>query len=168
MMRMGLMQFFGDYPEWQVIGYAVDGYMGIEQALKLNPDLIIMDIGLPHLDGIAATRKIKENLVEARVVILTSHQNETEMIAALASGADACCIKGTSLKQRSLAINAAQQGATYLDPIIARSVIQNIKIPAPTDNTAIISPREIEVLKLIVEGKSNAEIAQLPTFQTYS
>jgi DNA-binding NarL/FixJ family response regulator len=81
-----------------------------------------------QLDGIIATKQIKANLPNVRVVMLTSHNNETEMIAALASGADACCIKGTSLEQLSVAISAAQQGATYLDPLIARSISNILKL----------------------------------------
>lgn len=159
MTRLGLEQFFADHPHCQVVGYAVDGYVAVETAIALRPDLIIMDIGLPQQDGIAATQQIKAQLPEVRVVMLTSHNNETEMIAALNSGAEACCIKGASLEQLSVAISAAQQGATYLDPLIARSIIGRIKLPTPVNNTAQLSSRELEVLKLIVAGKSNPQIA---------
>lgn len=159
MMRLGLEQFFEDHPLCQVVGCAVDGYVAVETAIELRPDLVIMDIGLPQQDGIAATKQIKANLPNVRVVMLTSHNNVTEMIAALTSGADACCIKGTSLEQLSVAISAAQQGATYLDPLIARTIINHIKTPAPVNNIAQLSSRELEVLQLIVEGKSNPEIA---------
>jgi DNA-binding NarL/FixJ family response regulator len=159
-MQLGLEQFFEDFSQYQIIGIVTDGYLGVEAAVKLQPDLVVMDIGLPQLDGIAATQQIKANLPNIRVVILTSHQDETEMIAALASGADACCIKGTSLEQLSVAISAAKQGATYLDPQIAKKVIEHIKPPAPVvSNLGQLSSRELEVLKLIVEGRSNPEIA---------
>lgn len=158
-MRLGLEQFFEEDPEYQIVGMAADGYTGVEVAMRLEPDLVIMDIGLPQLDGIAATKQIKANLLNVRVVMLTSHNNETEMIAALASGADACCIKGTSLEQLSVAMSAAQTGATYLDPLIARKVIEHLKPPTSTKNTSQLSSRELEVLKLIVDGRSNPEIA---------
>lgn len=158
-MRLGLEQFFEEYPEYQIVGMAADGYTGVEVAMRLQPDLVVMDIGLPQLDGIAATKQIKANLLNVRVVMLTSHNNETEMIAALASGADACCIKGTSLEQLSVAMSAAQTGATYLDPLIARKVIEHLKPPTYTKNTSQLSSRELEVLKLIVDGRSNPEIA---------
>ncbi|MBD2772776.1 response regulator [Iningainema tapete] len=158
-MLLGLEQFFEDYPQFEIVGMVGDGYLAVEAATKLQPDLIIMDIGLPQLDGIAATKQIKANLPQVRVVMLTSHQNETEMIAALASGADACCIKGTSLEQLSVALSAAEVGATYLDPLIARSIIEHIKPPSPRNNIGQLSSRELEVLKLMVEGKSNPEIA---------
>ena len=158
-MQLGLEQFFEESSQYQIVGIAADGYLGVETAMKLQPDLVIMDIGLPRLDGIGATQQIKTNLPNVRVVILTSHNDETEMIAALASGADACCIKGTSLEQLSVAMNAAASGATYLDPQIARKVIDHLKPPVSTGNISQLSARELEVLKLIVEGRSNPEIA---------
>ena len=158
-MQLGLEQFFEESSQYQIVGIAADGYLGVETAIKLQPDLVIMDLGLPRLDGIAATQQIKANLSTVRVVILTSHNDETEMIAALASGADACCIKGTSLEQLSIAINAAEVGATYLDPQIARKVIDNLKPPVSHNNISELSNRELEVLTLIVEGRTNPEIA---------
>ena len=158
-MQLGLEQFFEESSQYQIVGMAADGYLGVDIAMKLQPDLVIMDIGLPRLDGIAATQQIKTNLPNVRVVILTSHNDETEMIAALASGADACCIKGTSLEQLSVAMNAAGSGATYLDPQIARKVIDHLKPPVSAGNIGQLSARELEVLKLIVEGRSNPEIA---------
>ena len=158
-MQLGLEQFFEESSQYQIVGIAADGYLGVEKTMKLQPDLVIMDVGLPRLDGIAATQQIKTNLPNVRVVILTSHNDETEMIAALASGADACCIKGTSLEQLSVAMNAAGSGATYLDPQIARKVIDHLKPPVSAGNIGQLSARELEVLKLIVEGRSNPEIA---------
>ena len=158
-MQLGLEQFFEESSQYQIVGIAADGYLGVETAMKLQPDLVIMDIGLPRLDGIGATQQIKTNLPNVRVVILTSHNDETEMIAALASGADACCIKGTSLEQLSVAMSAAGSGATYLDPQIARKVIDHLKPPVSAGNISQLSARELEVLKLIVEGRSNPEIA---------
>ncbi|KST63160.1 response regulator [Mastigocoleus testarum] len=158
-MQLGLEQFFEESSQYQIVGIAADGYLGVETAIKLQPDLVIMDLGLPRLDGIAATQQIKTNLSTVRVVILTSHNDETEMIAALASGADACCIKGTSLEQLLIAINAAEVGATYLDPQIARKVIDNLKPPVSHNNISELSNRELEVLTLIVEGRTNPEIA---------
>lgn len=158
MMQLGLEQSLQAYPQITIIGQAEDGYAGIEAAVKLKPDLVVMDIGLPRLDGIAATQRIKTELPGIRVVVLTSHTTETEIIAALASGADAYCIKGTSVDRLLAAIAAAQEGAAYLDPQIARKVIERLKPPAPTSHVGQLSQREMEVLKLMVEGYSNPEI----------
>jgi DNA-binding NarL/FixJ family response regulator len=162
LMQLGLEQALGEQPDFEIVGQASDGLAGVQLALSLRPDLVVMDIGLPRLDGIAATKQIKEGLANVHVVMLTSHTLQQEVIAALASGADAYCIKGASLDRLLAAIEAAKDGATYLDPQIARLVMDNLKAPTvqPNPNLALLSEREMEVLKLIVEGKSNAEIAE--------
>lgn len=160
MMQLGLEQSLMMHPQLEIVGQAEDGYLGVQAALQLKPDLIVMDIGLPRLDGIAATQQIKAALPNTHVVMLTSHTTETEIIAALSSGADAYCIKGASVDRLMSAIAAATEGATYLDPQIARRVIENLKPPTTPGNTANLSERELEVLKLMVEGMSNPEIAE--------
>lgn len=160
MMQIGLEQVLKGKPEWEIVGFSDDGYLAVEAAIKLQPNLAIVDIGLPRLDGIAVTQEIKKALPKVRVVILTSHTDETEVIAALASGADAYCIKGVKVDRLLTAIAIAQDGGVYLDPQIARQVMHNLKSPSPqTSSSANLSSRELEVLKLIVEGYSNPEIA---------
>jgi NarL family two-component system response regulator LiaR len=159
MMQLGLEQTLGEYPQLVIVGQASDGYTAVEMAQKLQPDVIVMDIGLPRQDGIAATQQIKAALPQVRIVMLTSHTTETEVIAALSSGADAYCIKGTNVDRLIAAIAAAQEGATYLDPQIARRVIEHLKLPTASTSIGQLSQRELDVLKLIVEGYSNQEIA---------
>ena len=161
LIQLGLEQYLEELPQFKIIGQAGDGYMGIEKSQTLKPDLVIMDIGLPKLDGIAATQKIKATCRNIKIVMLTSHQTETEMMAALTSGADAYCIKGTSMTGLLTAIAAAVEGALYLDPQIARQAI-NCFTPQTTRSTqqAQLSDREQEILELIVAGMSNPEIAE--------
>ncbi|OUC14307.1 MAG: DNA-binding response regulator [Alkalinema sp. CACIAM 70d] len=159
MMQLGLEQSLSDYPQYTIVGQANDGYTGVEMALELKPDIIVMDIGLPRLDGIAATQQIRAKLPNVRVVILTSHTMDTEIIAALSSGADAYCIKGADVDRLVTAISVAQEGATYLDPLIARQVIDHLKPPTRPTPIGQLSQRELEVLQLMVEGYSNPEIA---------
>ncbi len=159
MMQLGLTQALEDYPAFVIVGQANDGYSGVELALSLKPDVIVMDIGLPRLDGIAATQQIRAKLPDVRVVILTSHTTETEIIAALSSGADAYCVKGAEVERLVTAIGAAQEGAVYLDPQIARRVIEHLKPPTNATSIGQLSARELDVLKLMVEGYSNPEIA---------
>lgn len=174
-MQLGLEQFFDSCAEFSLVGQASDGYSGVQQALSLKPDLVLMDIGLPQLDGIAATQQIKAVEPDIRIMMLTSHTADTEMMAALSSGADAYCVKGTSVEQLKVAIAAVEQGAIYLDPQIARRVLEQLKpsnLNSPPTNLEQLSERELQVLKLIVEGKSNPEIAailylSLSTIKTY-
>ena len=158
-MQLGLGQFFALYPPLQVVGQVADGYSAIEAAHNLIPDLIIMDIGLPQLDGIAATQQIKTAHPQIRILMLTSHKTEHETIAALSSGADAYCIKGANPEQLLVAINCIQDGGSYLDSQVARRVFDHLKPSAFTPPIVNLSKRELEVLKLLVEGQSNPEIA---------
>lgn len=161
MMQLGLEQSLAGYPNIEIVGRADDGYLAVEEALKLKPDVVVMDIGLPRLDGIAATQQIKAALKDVHIVMLTSHTTENEVIGALSSGADAYCVKGTSVDRLLAAIAAAQEGASYLDPQVARRVLDHLKPPTLKDVGAVgqLSQRELEVLKLMVEGYSNPEIA---------
>jgi DNA-binding NarL/FixJ family response regulator len=163
MMRLGLTAALGNRDGFEILGEATDGRQGIEQAATLQPDVVLMDVGMPGMDGIEATQAIKAATPDLRVVVLTSHTNETEIIAALSSGADAYCIKGTDAEALANAIRVAASGAAYLDPQIAQKVIQNLAPSRPRvkqDNEGLLSNRELEVLGLIVEGFSNTEIGQ--------
>jgi two-component system, NarL family, response regulator LiaR len=158
-MQMGLEHFFSAYPWLQIVGRVADGYAAIASAQALQPDLIIMDIGLPQLDGIAATQQIKQAQPQVRILMLTSHKTERETIAAFSSGADAYCIKGSNPAKLLVAINCIRDGGSYLDPQVARHVLDHLKPPAVATPPTNLSKRELEVLKLIVDGCTNPEIA---------
>lgn len=173
--RLGLKQLLANQPQKLVVGVAEDGERGVKAALSLKPDLAIIDVGMPHLDGIAATKQIKAALPEVKVLMLTSHTVDTEIIAALSSGADAYCVKGIDFNKLLTAIATVQEGATYLDAQIARKIVNYLKPNTVRTNTNVreqLSKRELEVLELIVEGYSNPEIAQqlslsINTVKTY-
>jgi NarL family two-component system response regulator LiaR len=166
MVRVGLKHLLGANAQFEIIGVAEDGYDGIESATSLLPDVVLMDVGMPHLDGIAATQQIKQLMPQMKIIMLTSHTERTEVFAALSSGADGYCVKGTSVDQLAKAIAVVHEGATYLDAQIAQLVVDQVKVATPTaKNTpqipqGTLSEREMEVLRLIVEGYSNPEIAK--------
>ncbi|MBI4785188.1 MAG: response regulator transcription factor [Oscillatoriophycideae cyanobacterium NC_groundwater_1537_Pr4_S-0.65um_50_18] len=161
MMQLGLEQSLSNAPGILVVGQAEDGYLAVEEAKRVKPDVIVMDIGLPRQDGIAATQQIKQAMPAVRVVMLTSHTTEHEVIGALSSGADAYCVKGTSVDNLLIAIRAAREGASYLDPQVARLVMEHLKPTVAAEHGIVgqLSQRELEVLKLMVDGLSNPEIA---------
>jgi two-component system, NarL family, response regulator LiaR len=161
LMRIGLKQVFEAQSQVEIVCEAADGYAAIEAVSQVATDLVIMDVGLPQLDGIEATRQIKTRFPHVRVLMLTSHEEESEIIAALACGADGYCIKGTSLPQLLGAIAVVSEGAVYLDPLIARSVISHLQPPRLDASQIALSPRELEILRLLVDGRSNPEIADL-------
>ena len=169
-MCLGLKQLLSSQPQKSVVGIAEDGVRGVEAALSLKPDLVLIDMGMPHLDGIAATQQIKTALPEVRVLILTSHTAELEIIAALSSGADGYCVKGIDFNKLLTAIATVEDGATYLDAQIAQKIVNHLQInPNRKTNRDLgeqLSKREIEVLELIVEGYSNPEIGERLSLST--
>lgn len=161
MMRLGLTHSLAHKETITIIGEASDGYQGVAMATSEQPNVVLMDVGMPRMDGIAATQQIKQKFPNIRVVIFTSHTDQTEVIAALSSGADAYCIKGTNIDTLMQAIDVAAIGGIYLDPQIAQQVMTCLthQPPASTPDHPL-SARELEVLKLIVEGYSNPEIGE--------
>lgn len=154
--RDGLRVTVGREHDLGVVGEARSAEEALEKLEHTGADVVLMDIGLPGLDGIEATRQVKARF-GVRVVVLTVHQLEAEVLAAMASGADAYCLKSTDPVSLLLAIRAAAMGSTYLDPQIAHMVLAQVSVPSAQSP---LSPRELEVLTLIADGLSNKEIAQ--------
>ncbi len=174
MVRLGLSLVFENCQDIDLIGEASDGKKGAELALKLNPDVILMDIGLPEMDGIKATELIKKSNPNIKILIFTSRESEDDVFDSLSAGADGYIMKGANEEQMINAIKAVAEGTAWLDPSIARLVLSNVHKQSSTNNIcppAIsaaknakniygLTDREIEVLALIVEGLNNAEIAK--------
>ena len=183
--RIGLKVSLEKYSNLEIIAETANGKEAIELANNKKPDLIIMDIGLIEIDGIEATKKIKEANPNVKVIMLTSHESEREIIASLASGADGYCLKDTLPEQLHTAIQSVYEGNAWLSSQVAEKVLRNFygkeisqikqsdfakgltsadekKITKSTFHIPIVplSERELEVLKLIVDGKSNQEIGE--------
>ncbi|MGB5960935.1 MAG: response regulator transcription factor [Coleofasciculaceae cyanobacterium] len=156
LMQLGLKHALNHYP-FEIVAQEADGAAAVQLVLSLKPDVVIMDIGLPRLNGLLATQQIKAVCPEIRIVVLTSHATEQETILALANGADAYCIKGAQVTQVVDAIASVQAGAIYLDQKV-RQVVNHIKTPPL--NTFNLTDREMEVLKLLIKGQSNGAIAE--------
>lgn len=170
MTRMGLSLVLEKADGIELIAEAEDGISGVQKAQELLPDVILMDIGLPSIDGIEATRRIKENNPDLKVLIFTSRDNEDDVFASFKAGADGYIMKGSTPEQTTNAIKAVNEGTAWIDPAIARLVLSNIQkngTPTPSGeinykagkNTYGLTEREMEVLALIVEGLSNPQIA---------
>lgn len=159
LVQLGIEQSLVDYPMLSIVGRVDDGYLAVEAALQDPPDLVLMDIGLPGLDGITATQQIKAQQPDVKVMILTSHRAQNEVLAALSSGADAYCIKGCDIDVLLTGIAAISQGALYLDVSIGRSILKELKLQAVPKMDHGLTQRELDVLLLLVEGLNNTEIA---------
>lgn len=168
MTRMGLEVGIEKAEGLKLVGQAKDGLEGVELAKKLLPDVILMDIGLPEIDGIEATKRIKELKLSSKILMFTSRENEEDVFAALSAGADGYVTKGTNIAQLNSAIKAVAKGASWLDASIARIVLNRAstqsqkqqKNPADFVKTVGLTKRELEVLKLISDGMSNSEISE--------
>jgi two-component system, NarL family, response regulator LiaR len=146
---------------FEVVAEAADGLAGWEAIARERPDVAVVDIGIPALDGIALTKRVHAELPSTRVVIVTMVDLEDEVLAALAAGADAYCLKSSELERIAEAVRIASEGGAYFDPRIAHVVLARFSATKSSD--ARLSPlteRETEILGLISEGRANAEIAE--------
>lgn len=168
LMRRGLKGQFALEARFTVVGEAVDGAQAVQLAAQLEPDVVLMDIDLPVMDGITATHRIKSDRNTTRILALSAFDNDTQVMGMLAAGADGYCLKSIEWEQLIAVIQLIQGGGAYLDPQVARKVARMLKSPvAPPEvpvssniQTPILSSREREVLKLIADGCSNQEIAE--------
>lgn len=178
--RYGLCMALEEKGNVTIVGEAENGAQAVQLAEEQKPELILMDIGMPVMDGINATRQIKERFPDIRIVMLTSHKDEEEVYAALAAGADAYCMKDIKIERLTQVIDMVMEGTLWIDPAIARLVLQALPGSAAEAKEASANPatrkryntelteRELEVLKLIVAGKSNKEIATLLGVTTHT
>ena len=173
LVRMGLSIMIDKAEDITLIGEAENGLLGVELAKQLSPDIILMDIGLPNIDGIEATRRIKEFNPQIKVLIFTSRDDSDDVFSAFKSGADGYIMKGASTENIHTAIRSVNEGVAWIDPQIARLVLSSLQAPnqisTPTSNGINykagkdqygLTEREMEVLALIVNGLTNPQIAE--------
>jgi len=171
MARMGLSVILSNSSRIEIAGMCADGLEAVNNALTLNPDVVIMDIGLPTIDGIEATRKIKEKNPDIKVLMYTSREGDDDIFDSFKAGADGYITKGATAEQTTSAVLAVSEGAGWLDPAIAKVVLTNIRKSSSTSerkgeinyklgkNLYSLTEREMEVLALIVDGLTNPQIA---------
>jgi DNA-binding NarL/FixJ family response regulator len=161
--RQGLKSLLDSFPDFEVVGEAVNGKEAIESVGRLRPDLVLMDLSMPKTDGITAIKEIKNRLPEIRILALTVHKTEGHVRMALESGADGYILKDASCTELEMAIRNILDGKPYLSPEISDGIIRGYLsgIKAAKTQTMIgnLTPREVEVLKLIAEGYKSREIA---------
>jgi len=151
--------------EVDVVGEAADGAAAVECAARLRPDVVLMDLRMPGLDGIAATRRLRAGQPDVRVIALTTFDTDEEVFAALRAGAVGYLLKDVSSARLVEAILAAARGESVLQPSVAAKVVARVAalpdeaVPRPRPPVVPLSERELAVVRLLAEGRSNREIA---------
>ena len=154
--RSGLQGMLSSQPDFEVVGEAEDGSEGVELARKLKPDVILMDLRMPEMDGVTAIGRIKEEQPEMQVLVLTTYESDADILRAIETGASGYLLKDSPREDLYAAIRAVAQGKSPLAPAVAARLMGRLRASADK----ALSNREIEVLELVARGTSNKQIGK--------
>ncbi|MEH2119993.1 response regulator transcription factor [Nostoc sp.] len=166
LIRQGLRVLLELEPDLEIVGEAENGEQAINLVAKFQPDVVLLDIRMPIMDGVAATREIQKRFVKTKILVLTTFDDDEYVSAALQNGAMGYLLKDTPSEELAVAIRAVYKGYTQLGPGIVKKLLTQFSNTTPTQSSAVpsslaeLTPREKEVLRLIATGASNREIAQ--------
>jgi DNA-binding NarL/FixJ family response regulator len=153
--RDGLHGMLERQPDFEILGEACDGAVALRMADEMKPDVILMDLRMPVMDGVTATRQIKSRQPGIQVLVLTTYDSDADILPAIEAGATGYLLKDTSREELYRAIRAAAQGEPVLAPSVARRLIGRMRFPVEEN----LSGRELEVLEFVANGASNSDIA---------
>lgn len=163
-LRAGLRMMLDAQPDIEVVGEASDGKQALAEAQRLQPDLVLMDITMPEMNGIEATRQIKRALESTRVLILTMHENEEYLFQVLRAGASGYILKEAAGTELISAIRIVTSGRFYMSPsaqsMMVGDYLQRVRSGEERDSYSALTEREREILKLVAEGHTNNQIAE--------
>jgi DNA-binding NarL/FixJ family response regulator len=166
-----LLKVLGTFPELEVVGSAQDGEEAVEELVKVRPQLVLLDLELPGINGIEVTRRVKRRAPEVEVLILTSFEDEQKVYEAIQAGASGYLVKRVGPEKIRSGIREVMEGGTVLEPIIARrfwNYFQSIQAKAPEPDKANpwgLTPAEFDVLRYVAKGLSNAEVGRVMTLE---
>ena len=160
--REGIRTYLELEDRFQIVGEASNGREAVDKARVLRPDVVLMDLLMPELDGIGATKGIKETNPEIKIIVLTSFTDDEHILPAIESGATGYLLKDVSAEELARAIEGAYRGEAQLHPEVTRKLMEQVRQPRRTQQQPgeELTPREMEVLRLIASGMSNKEIGR--------
>jgi DNA-binding NarL/FixJ family response regulator len=165
LLRLGLKKILEERSEWQVIAEAGDGRTAVRQTLELSPDVVVLDIGMPLLNGIEVTRQIIRRLPSVGVLILSMHADEAYITQALRAGARGYLLKDSAGTELIRAVSAVAAGKSFFSPAVAKVMlddyVQRLADKGIEDRYELLSEREREILQLVAEGHSSKGVAEL-------
>jgi two-component system, NarL family, response regulator NreC len=172
LIRAGLRLVVSQQPDFVVAGEAENGRQAVALAEQLKPDIVVMDIKMPDLNGIEACQQIREALPDTQVVMLSMHSDEAYVLRALKAGARAYLLKDSAEADLARAIRAAAEGKSFFSPAVGKVLLEDymrkLQRTGAEDSYELLSPREREILQLVAEGKSSKEIANLLNLSVYT
>ena len=160
LVRQGLRTFLDLHDEIQVVGEAANGVEAVARAGELRPDVVLMDLVMPDMDGIEATKSIRSLCPDTKVIVLTSFTEDEKLFPAIKAGANGYLLKNVSPGDLVTAIKAAHRGEAQLNPEIARRLMEEVSNEPRTSSGEELTSREMDVLRLIAQGKSNRDISE--------
>jgi len=158
LVRAGLTALIARLPDMEIVGEAPDGRQALRMVRDLAPDLVLMDIAMPGLNGLEAAERIHGIHPQTKIIILSMHANEEYVAQALKAGASGYLLKDAATTELEMALKSVSMGQFYLSPAISRQVVDNFLRGGPT-GVDVLTPRQREILQLIAEGKSTRDIA---------
>jgi DNA-binding NarL/FixJ family response regulator len=154
--REGLSGMLAGQPDFEVVGQGSDGSQGVSMNAELRPDVILMDLRMPGMDGVTAIREIKATMPETNILVLTTYDSDVDIVRAVEAGATGYLLKDTPREELFRAVRAASKGESVLAPAVAARLMTRMRAPAEENLTT----REIEVLELVSKGNSNKQVAR--------
>ncbi|HET7578233.1 MAG TPA: response regulator transcription factor [Bacillales bacterium] len=159
MVRMGLAAYLESQPDIEIVGEASDGAEGVRLAKETNPDVILMDLVMEGMDGVAATREICRTLDHPKIIVLTSFIDDDKVVPVIEAGALSYLLKTSKAPEIAKAIRAASKGESVLESKVTGKVLSRMRRSNDTKPHEDLTQRELEILRLIADGKTNQEIA---------
>ena len=159
LLRDGLIAVLGTQPDFDVVGEAGSGAEAVSKAGELRPDVVMLDLEMPGMDGVEALELMRQDNPDARVIVFTAFDTDERILTAVQAGAQGYILKGAPRDQVFDAVRVVHAGGSLLEPVVASKLLRRVSTAAGPDASARITPRELEVLGLLARGLQNKEIA---------